>query len=131
MRVLTGLLIGTSVLATALVLGHHAYAADVPADRLVRIAELSIDPAQLVAYKLALKEEITSSIRLEPGVLALYAVSVKGHPEQIRLLEIYRGEAAYKAHLQSAHFKKYKEATKAMVMSLKLTDTEPILLGSK
>jgi hypothetical protein len=51
----------------------------------VRIAELEIDPAQLDRYKLALKEEIETSIRVEPGVLTLYAVSLKGHPEQIRL----------------------------------------------
>ena len=106
MKVLTGLFLGTSVLAASLALGHRAYAADVPADRLVRIAELSIDPVQLDAYKLALREEIASSIRLERGVLALYAVSVKGHPEQIRLLEIYRDEAAYQAHLQSGSLQK-------------------------
>jgi quinol monooxygenase YgiN len=53
----------------------------------VRIAELEIDPGQLEAYKLALKEEIETSIRVEPGVLTLYAVSLKEHPEQIRLFE--------------------------------------------
>ena len=48
--------------------------------RIVRIAELEIDSNQLTAYKTALKEEIETSIRVEPGVLALYAVSVKDHP---------------------------------------------------
>ena len=50
---------------------------------LVRIAELEIDPGQLPAYRDALKEEIASSIRVEPGVLKLYAVSVKDQPSQI------------------------------------------------
>ncbi len=100
-------------------------------DRIIRLAEIDIDPAQVRAYKAALAEEIEASIRIEPGVLTLYAVSVKGQPEQVRLFEIYRDAASYQAHLQSAHFKKYKEQTQQMVKSLKLVETEPILLGSK
>jgi quinol monooxygenase YgiN len=97
----------------------------------VRIAELEIDPPQLDAYKVALKEEIETSIRVEPGVLTLYAVSLKEHPEQIRLFERYRNAAAYESHLQSPHFKTYKDRTQQMVKVLRLLETEPILLGSK
>ncbi len=100
-------------------------------DPLVRLAELEIDPAQIEAYKAALKEEIETSIRVEPGVLTLYAVSIKGHPEKIRLFETYRDDGAYQAHLQSAHFKKYKERTAGMVKALTLLEAEPVLLGSK
>ena len=98
---------------------------------LVRIAELEIDPAQLPAYKQALKEEIATSIRVEPGVLTLYAVSVKDQPNQIRIFETYKDQAAYESHLQTPHFKKYKAQTQGMVKSLKLIETEPILLGAK
>jgi quinol monooxygenase YgiN len=100
-------------------------------DRVVRLAELEIDPAQLELYKAALKEEIAASIRVEPGVLKLYAVSVKDQPTQIRLFEMYANPAAYQRHLRSPHFKKYKAATFGMVKSLKLLETEPILLGAK
>lgn len=98
---------------------------------IVRIAELDIDPAQLDAYKRALKEEIETSIHVEPGVLTLYAVSLKEHPEQIRLFEMYRDVASYESHLQSPHFKAYKTRTQAMVKGLRLIETEPISLGSK
>lgn len=98
---------------------------------LVRIAELEIDPAHLDAYKAFLKEEIEASIRIEPGVLTLYAVAVKGQPSQIRIFEIYADPAAYEAHLRTPHFQKYKTATQQMVKSLKLIETDPILLGAK
>ena len=98
---------------------------------MVRIAELEIYPDQLDAYKAALKEEISASIGKEPGVLTLYAVALKGHPEQIRLFETYRNLASYQAHLESSHFQKYKERTQQMVKSLTLVETDPILLGSK
>jgi quinol monooxygenase YgiN len=92
------LLLGTS-LVTALLFWQRGTAAVVVGSPIVRIAELEIDPAQLDAYKLALKEEIETSIRVEPGVLTLYAVSLKEHPEQVRLFETYRDAAAYESHI--------------------------------
>jgi quinol monooxygenase YgiN len=53
-------------------------------------------------------------------VLTLSAVSVKGHPQQIRIFETYRDAASYQAHLLSPHFKHYKDQTRQMVKSLTL-----------
>jgi quinol monooxygenase YgiN len=97
----------------------------------VRIADLEIDRGQLVAYRNALSDEIATSIRVEPGVLTLYAVAVKGQPTQVRIFETYANQAAYEAHLQTPHFKKYKSETQGMVKSLKLVETVPIMLGAK
>ena len=102
-----------------------------PHERIGRLAELRIDPAQLEEYKASLREEIDASIRLEGGVLTLYAVSVKGDPAQIRIFEMYADQAAYEAHVQSPHFMKYKTRTQSMVKSLVLVETDPILLGAK
>ena len=68
------LVLGTSLVASFLFSGQRCVGAESPGRPVVRIAELEIDPAQLDAYKLALKEEIETSIRVEPGVLTLYAV---------------------------------------------------------
>jgi quinol monooxygenase YgiN len=56
---------------------------------------------------------------------------VKGQPNQVRIFETYKDEAAYESHLQAPHFKKYKAETQGMVKFLKLIETEPILLGRK
>ena len=122
--------LGTSVLVCCLfwTVRHASAEQQGP---IVRIAELEIDPGQLESYKAALKQEIETSIRVEPGVLTLYAVSVKDHPAAIRIFETYVDEAAYRAHLETAHFKKYKTATQAMVKSLKLIETELVILGGK
>jgi quinol monooxygenase YgiN len=125
------LLLGTSLVASFLLSSQRCADAETVGGAIVRIAELEIDPAQLDRYKLALKEEIETSIRVEPGVLTLYAVSLKDHPEQIRLFETYVDAFAYQSHLQSPHFKTYKSRTQHMVKFLRLVDTEPILLGSK
>jgi quinol monooxygenase YgiN len=131
MRAKHFLLLGASVLAGSLLGGSRRVAAEPVEGRVVRLAELEIDPDQLERYKAALREEIETSIRVEPGVLSLYAVSVKDHPAQIRLFEMYASAAAYQAHIDSPHFKRYKTGTAGMVKSLTLLETDAILLGSK
>ncbi len=98
---------------------------------IVRIAELDIDPGQLAAYRQLLEEEIEASMRLEPGVLFLHAVALKGNPEKVRLLEGYADQAAYEAHLTTPHFLKYKAAAANKVRSLRLIEAEPISLAAK
>ena len=69
--------------------------------RMVRIANLEVDSAQLESYKTLLKEEIETSVRVEPGVLTLYAVYEKQRPTRVTILEIYADSPAYKAHIQT------------------------------
>ena len=95
--------------------------------QMVRLAKLVIDSAQLENYKALLKEEIETSVRVEPGVITLYAVSEKNNPTHITILEIYADTVAYKAHLQTPHFIKYKTGTKDMVKSLELIATDPLI----
>jgi quinol monooxygenase YgiN len=97
----------------------------------VQEAEIEIEPAQLDDYKAAVTEQIETAIRVEPGVLVLYAVSEKDNPTRIRVFEIYRDVDAYRSHLATVHFTKYKTTTEKMVKSLKLIQTTPILLGAK
>ena len=97
----------------------------------VQVAEIEIDPAQLEDHKAAVREQIETAVRVEPGVLVLYAVSEKDNPTRVTVFEIYRDTDAYRSHLESAHFKKYKVITEKMVKSLKLVQTTPIMLGAK
>ena len=95
--------------------------------QMVRLAKIIVDSAQLDNYKALLKEEIETSVRVEPGVLTLYAVSEKDHPAHITILEIYADSTAYKAHLQTPHFIKYKTGTMGMVKSLELVPVDPLV----
>lgn len=100
-------------------------------NQVVRIAKIIVDSAQLENYKIALKENVEASVSKEPGVITLYAVYDKDKPTQVTVLEIYADAEAYKAHLQTPHFKKYKSTTAAMVKSLELTNVVPIAFASK
>lgn len=97
----------------------------------VQVAPIKIDPAHLKSYRAAVTKQIDATIRGEPGVLVLYAVSEEDNSAHVTVFEIYEDMAAYKAHLESAHFKKYKVATETMVKSLTLIRSTPIMLGTK
>ena len=76
------LLLGLPPIASCLFLTVRRGFSQPPEDRIVRIAELGIYPGQVDAYKAALEEEISAaSIGKETGVLTLYAVSLRNHPE--------------------------------------------------
>ncbi len=126
------LLVGASALALSLLYAcERSRAQSVQGRRVVRLAELEIDPSQLEAYNAALKDEIETSVRVESGVLSLYAASVRGNPSQIRIFEMYADVDAYNAHLKTPHFLRYKAATQQMVKSLRLMEMEPIVLGAR
>jgi quinol monooxygenase YgiN len=99
--------------------------------RYVRVAELQIDPAQADAFAAATRELGQASVQAEEGCIALYAVADKENPNLVRVFEIYRDPAAYLAHLQTAHFQKFRESTNAMVTSRRLMDAIPISLATK
>jgi len=100
-------------------------------NQMVRLAKLVIDSTQLENYNVLLKEEIEASVRLEPGVVTLYAVAEKNDPTHITILEIYADTVAYKLHLLTPHFIKYKNGTKDMVKALELVETVPLVPGMK
>jgi quinol monooxygenase YgiN len=122
------LILGTSLLASSL--GGRAVAEEMQ-EQYVQLAELEIDPAQLEDYKAAVRKQIETAIRVEPGVLVLYAVSEKGNPTHITVFEVHANMAAYRMHLDAPHFKEYKTTTEKMVRSLELVQTVPLMLGAK
>lgn len=122
------LILGASMLTSSLC--GHALAADSQGPY-VRMAELEVDPAKLESFNAATKEVGETSVRVEPGCLVLYAVSEKEDPGRVRVFEIYRDVDAYKAHIQTPHFKKFLATTDHMVKSRKLIDTVPISLAAK
>jgi quinol monooxygenase YgiN len=89
---------------------------------LIRLSELEIEPGSLTEYLSILREEAAASVRLEPGVIAIFPMQQKESPTQIRIVEVYGSRAAYEAHLQTPHFKQYKSATLHMLKSLRLLD---------
>jgi quinol monooxygenase YgiN len=93
---------------------------------IIRLSEIQIDPDYRNEYLAILKEEAEASVRLEQGVISIFPMVQQENPTEIRILEIYANKDAYEAHLQTKHFKHYKETTLEMVKSLRLVDMKAI-----
>ena len=93
---------------------------------LVRMSEIEMETRDLNEYVAILKAEAEASVRLEPGVVAIFPMYQKDKPTAVRIVEIYASREAYESHLQTPHFQHYKTTTLNMVKSLKLVDMEPI-----
>lgn len=93
---------------------------------LVRIAEVEVLPEFLEQYLTLASEVDRLSMEREPGVISLFPMQSHEDPSQIRILEIYASKQAYQNHLETDHFKKYKQGTLHMVKSLKLPSFRPL-----
>ena len=94
---------------------------------IVRVSEITVDPAYLQEYLSFVSECGRESMRLEPGVQFMFSMQDKQHPERITILEIYSDRTAYEHHIQTPHFQKYKQGTLKMVRTLKLRDQLPLV----
>ena len=93
---------------------------------LVRMAEIEVHLEWLDAYLAAARTVGAESVAKEPGVVCIFPMQQKENPCIIRIVEIYRDEAAYKAHLETPHFCAYKEGTPHMIKSLELVPMSPL-----
>lgn len=95
-------------------------------DGFVRLSKIQVNPDYLEEYMKYAMEVGTISLETEPGVLTMYAVADKDNPCNITILETYASQEAYKSHIASQHFQKYKQGTLHMVDSLRLDDVTPL-----
>ncbi|MGE3151324.1 MAG: carboxymuconolactone decarboxylase family protein [Nitrospiraceae bacterium] len=91
-------------------------------DMLVRISEIQITPESRAEYLAILEEEARKSVESEPGVVSIFPMTLSDDRTQVRIVEIYKNQAAYESHIASPHFQRYKTSTSQMVTSLKLID---------
>ena len=65
----------------------------------------------------------------------MFPVSISTWPALLRTMRSVRctvttaDHQAYEAHIQTPHFRKYKDGTADMVRSLKLIDTMPLVMA--
>ena len=68
-------------------------------ERIVRLAEIEVEPSMLEDYLAFAKEVGETSTKVEPGVLTLFSMQAKEDPCKIYILEIYANQAAYQSHI--------------------------------
>lgn len=100
-------------------------------DGIIRLSKIEVDPAYLDEYMKYAAEVGEISLRTEPGVLTMYALQEKENPCIITILETYASQEAYRKHIASAHFQKYKQGTLHIVKKLQLLDQNELNPSNK
>ena len=100
-------------------------------DGIIRLSKVEVDSAYLDEYMRYATEVGEISLRTEPGVLTMYALQEKENPCNITILETYASQEAYRSHIASAHFQKYKLGTLHMVKNLRILDQNELNPANK
>jgi quinol monooxygenase YgiN len=80
----------------------------------VNAVDIDIVPAEHDNYLAAIKENGAAAAK-EPGCRRFDILNLSSDPNHVFLYEVYENEAAFKAHRETDHFKKYAAATGKMV----------------
>lgn len=92
---------------------------------------VDVKPEFEQAFRHVVLPEMAQSIKLEGGVLAMYAAIDKTNPNRWYFYEIYASEEAYQAHRLTPHFKEYIEKTAEMTTYKEAIAIKPGLLMNK
>jgi len=83
----------------------------------VVVVDLGIGDGHLERFMPLLLENARRSLAKEAGCLRFDVCRDAEDPSRLLLYEVYSDAAAFQAHLQSAHFRRFDTATAAMLAS--------------
>lgn len=97
----------------------------------VNLVTVTLKPEAQQAFRDVVIPEMVQSMKVEDGMLAMYAATVKSQPEKWVFLEVYASEAAYQQHRNTPHFKDYIAQTADMSSDKAFINITPVLLQNK
>ena len=74
------------------------------------VVPLKVKPEMREKFLAAAQDDSTCSVRDEPGCLRFDVVQDNTDPDKFFFYEVYKDEAAFKAHQQTPHYPRWREA---------------------
>jgi (4S)-4-hydroxy-5-phosphonooxypentane-2,3-dione isomerase len=96
----------------------------------INAVDLVIIPSELPKFMEAIKENAANAVK-EPGCREFNVNVLANNPNHVFLYEVYDNEDALKAHLQTPHFLKFREATQGMVVDRNVRPMSVIAMNAK
>lgn len=95
---------------------------------LFRLFKLRIKAEQRANFAAVGQQNLLTSIKQESGTLAMYTGHLDDAGVENRVLEVYRDQASYEIHANSAQFKAFKTVAGQAVVAQSVLALTPILL---
>lgn len=92
---------------------------------------VEVKPEFQTEFKNIVMPEMAESLKVEKGVLAMYAATDSQTPNRCYFYEIYASEEAYQLHRQTPHFRDYLRQTAHMSASKDAIPVKPVFLRNK
>jgi quinol monooxygenase YgiN len=93
------------------------------------VAYLTAKPGKEAEFKEKMTAQAERCLANEPGCLQFDVAQDPNHPARLVMLEVYRDEAAVKAHQESAHFKDFRPVVSELVAERKVEVLEVVSDG--
>lgn len=79
------------------------------------VVDFEVEPTDAGRFRALIHENARISTSQEPGCLQFDVLTAEDRPECFLLYEIYRDQAAFEAHLRTAHFHKFDRESAPLV----------------
>lgn len=104
----------------------------IPNERTINnLVIVEVKPELQTEFKNIVMPEMAESLKVEKGVLAMYAATDSQTPNRWYFYEIYASEEAYQLHRQTPHFRDYLRQTAHMSVSKDAIPVKPVFLRNK
>jgi (4S)-4-hydroxy-5-phosphonooxypentane-2,3-dione isomerase len=80
------------------------------------IVDFRLKPGARPAFRRLIDRNAQLSMETEPGCRQFDVVEPRNHPDRVLLYEIYDDDAAFEAHLQSAHYAEFDAESAPLVI---------------
>lgn len=104
----------------------------IPDERTINnLVVVDVKPEFQAEFKNIVLPEMAESLKVEKGVLAMYAATDSQAPNRWYFYEVYASEEAYQQHRQTQHFRDYLKQTAHMSASKNAIPVKPVFLRNK
>jgi (4S)-4-hydroxy-5-phosphonooxypentane-2,3-dione isomerase len=97
----------------------------------INAVDIDVVPGQIENYLAALKENGAAAVQSEPGCREFNITVSQKDPNHVFVFEVYDSAAAFDAHLNADHFKKYAVRTKDIVAKREPHPLLPVAINIK
>jgi len=92
--------------------------------------QLTIDGRDRAAFVAGGTANLLTSLRTEPGTLAMFTTHANDAGTHNEVFELYRDDASYQIHARSPQFKRYGQLAQQVVKKHQMTELNPQVLTS-
>lgn len=89
----------------------------------INIVQITVKPEHLADYQRVVTAQLENALKIDPGILAIYAGTKQGRPDDWVIYEVFQSEENYRNHIANPDHQKYVAASKDWVQNKQVDQT--------